>query len=54
MTNGGGTPGEKRRIAELRKKINDREYMSYAIQRIAQVLSAQFLERNGVIHERQK
>ena len=54
MTKGGGTPSENRRIAELRKKINDREYMSYAIQRIAQVLSAQFLERNGVIHERQK
>ena len=54
MTNYAGTPDELRRIAELRKKINDQEYLAFAIQRIAQVLSNELIERNGTAHERSK
>jgi hypothetical protein len=54
MTNSAGTPEEIRRIAELRKKINDRDYVAFAIQRIAQVLSNELIERNEISHERTK
>lgn len=32
------------RVMELRKKIHDTEYVNYAVQRIAQVLSRQLVE----------
>lgn len=32
------------RILELRKKIHDSEYIDYAVQRIAQVLSRELVE----------
>ena len=44
------------RIMELRAKIQDADYLDYAIQRIAQVLSLKLVEDkeqqyNGGIHE---
>ena len=38
------------RIIELRKKINDEEYICNAIQRIAQVLSSKLVE-NSFTHK---
>ena len=40
------------RIAELRAKLQDEEYLSSAILRIAQVLSGELLYMNGEHHER--
>ena len=34
------------RVMELRKKIHDTEYLDYAVQRIAQVLSRKIVEDN--------
>lgn len=34
------------RVIELRKKIHDAEYLDYAVQRIAQVLSRKIVEDN--------
>lgn len=34
------------RVMELRKKIHDAEYLDYAVQRIAQVLSRKIVEDN--------
>lgn len=34
------------RVVELRKKIHDAEYLDYAVQRIAQVLSRKIVEDN--------
>ncbi|MBQ8014294.1 MAG: hypothetical protein IJ257_07905 [Treponema sp.] len=34
------------RVMELRKKIHDAEYVEYAVQRIAQVLSRKIVEDN--------
>ena len=34
------------RFVELRKKIHDAEYLDYAVQRIAQVLSRKIVEDN--------
>lgn len=34
------------RVVELRKKIYDSEYLDYAVQRIAQVLSRKIVEDN--------
>ncbi|GEM_PF-1334369 len=42
------------RIAELREKLQDEEYLASAILRIAQVLSGELLEMNGDYHERSK
>jgi hypothetical protein len=43
---------DPRRIAELKRKIQDEEYLASAIQRIAQVLSVEILDMNGELHER--
>lgn len=45
---------DPRRIAELREKLQDEEYLSSAIQRIAQVLSVELLDMNGEVHERSR
>ena len=45
---------DPRRIAELRNKLEDEDYLSSAIQRIAQVLSVELLDMNGVVHERSR
>jgi hypothetical protein len=45
---------DPRRIAELRAKLQDEEYLSSAIQRIAQVLSGELLDMNGEVHERSR
>jgi hypothetical protein len=44
------------RIAILRQKIDNEDYLSEAIQRIAQVLSNEILElpQGGSYHERQR
>jgi hypothetical protein len=44
------------RIDLLRKKIDNKDYLSEGIQRIAQVLSDELLEipQRGVWHERQR
>lgn len=39
------------RIDDLRRKIDDDEYLSGAIMRIAHVLSASLMETNGVPYE---
>lgn len=47
-------PGERkhdpRRLEELRRKMQDEEYIIGAIQRIAQVLSAEIMNGYGVQH----
>ncbi len=35
------------RVIELRKKIHDEEYVDYAVQRIAQVLSRKLVENES-------
>jgi hypothetical protein len=45
---------DPRRIAELRNKLEDEDYLASAIQRIAQVLSVELLDMNGVVHERSR
>lgn len=45
---------DPRRIAELRDKLEDEDYLASAIQRIAQVLSVELLDMNGVVHERSR
>ncbi len=42
------------RIAELRAKLQDEEYLASAILRIAQVLSGELLDMNGDVHERSR
>jgi hypothetical protein len=43
---------DPRKVQELRAKLQDEEYLSSAIQRIAQVLSVELLEINGESYER--
>lgn len=45
---------DPRRIAELREKLEDEDYLASAIQRIAQVLSVELLDMNGEVHERSR
>ncbi|MCX7024550.1 MAG: hypothetical protein NT080_08010 [Spirochaetes bacterium] len=50
-----GTRAERRRYSperldELRRKVHDESYISGAIQRIAQVLSAEIMNGYGVDH----
>jgi hypothetical protein len=52
MTSVAMKKADPRRIAELKRKIEDEEYLSNAIQRIAQVLSVEILDMNGELHER--
>jgi hypothetical protein len=52
MTSVAMKKADPRRIAELKRKIEDEEYLSSAIQRIAQVLSVEILDMNGELHER--
>jgi hypothetical protein len=54
MTSAIGRKPDAARIIELKKKILDEEYISYAIQRIAQVLSNQLLDYDGEAHERHR
>ncbi|MDR1972559.1 MAG: hypothetical protein LBQ46_11645 [Treponema sp.] len=51
-----GHTGEGFNLENLRRKINNEEYLYGAIQRIAQVLSGELLKvsRGGIYHERQR
>ena len=45
------------RLEQLRKRINDKDYLYAAIQRIALVLSNELMDlsqRGGIYHERQR
>ena len=42
------------RVLELRKKIHDAEYVDYAVQRIAQVLSRKLVEDSETIYSGRK
>ena len=39
---------DPKRIAELKKKIHDNRYLEAAIQRIAQTITNELLERNEI------
>ena len=41
-------------VLELRKKIHDAEYVDYAVQRIAQVLSRKLVEDSETIYSGRK
>jgi hypothetical protein len=51
-----GETSESSRIEQLRKKIDNEEYLYGAIQRIAQILSNEILDvpQGGTYHERQR
>ncbi|MBU0934703.1 MAG: hypothetical protein KKI09_06285 [Spirochaetes bacterium] len=38
----------EQRLAELKRKVHDEVYLSWAIQRIAQVMSAEIIQGYGV------
>ncbi|MBP3607814.1 MAG: hypothetical protein J6J11_05810 [Treponema sp.] len=42
------------RLMELRQKIRDDDYVNYAVQRIAQVLSRRLVEENERVYVRGK
>lgn len=54
MVQAAGKRFDSHRIAELKAKLQDEEYLSSAIQRIAQVLSRELLDMNGEAYERSK
>ena len=37
---------EPEKLAELKKKINDKEYLEYAIRKIAQVLTNEIMQQD--------
>jgi len=51
-----GNSRDSRRIEELRRLIDDKEYLSDAIRRIAQVLGDELLGvvKSGALHERER
>ena len=51
-----GNSQDSRRIEELKRLIDDREYLSDAIRRIAQVLGDEILgvTNSGALHERER
>jgi len=49
--NGVSVPkGDTERLAELKRKVNDDDYLQAAIQRIAQVLSGEIMQGVGARH----